>query len=116
MEKQHRIKINILFMLGALIPLLVLSGCTQQSNNYGGNTVSIQNLAFNPSTLTVTAGTTVTWINNDNVDHNVMSSTGAFSSGTLANGQSYTYTFNTPGTYDYSCTIHPSMKGTIIVQ
>jgi len=115
-KKLNKTKINSLILIGALIPLLLLTGCTQQSNNPGANTVSIQNYAFSPGTLTVPSGTTVTWMNNDNVDHTVVSTTGTFTSGTLAKGQSYTYTFTTPGTYDYTCSIHPSMKGTIIVQ
>ncbi len=115
-KKPITTKINILILVSVATPILFLAGCTQQPTNQGENTVSIQNLAFNPSTLTVSNGTTVTWTNNDNVGHTVIEANGLFSSGTLAKGQTFTYTFTTKGTYAYSCSIHPSMRGTIIVQ
>ncbi|MFA5107700.1 MAG: cupredoxin family copper-binding protein [Patescibacteria group bacterium] len=87
---------------------------TSNSNATTGNSVTISNFAFSPATLTVTAGTAVTWVNNDSVTHTVTAS--AFNSGDLAPGQTYTFTFSTPGTYAYSCSIHPTMTGTIIVQ
>jgi plastocyanin len=85
----------------------------------GGNTISIKNFAFEPSTLTVKAGTTVTWVNNDGASHTIVSDTGSpvsFSSDPFATGASYTFTFTQPGTYPYHCSIHPAMKGEIIVQ
>lgn len=78
------------------------------------NSVLIQNYSFSPSTLTVKAGTTVTWTNKDSATHNLKSST--FSSPDLGTGDTFKFTFNTPGTFDYSCGIHPTMTGTIIVQ
>jgi plastocyanin len=72
--------------------------------------------AFNPGNYTVKAGTTVTWYNADASTHTVTSTTsGVFDSGNLGSGQSYSYKFNTPGTFNYYCVIHPNMKGTIIV-
>jgi plastocyanin len=85
----------------------------------GGNSVTIKNFAFDPSILTVKTGTVVTWVNNDGVPHALVSDAGspaAFSSDTLSTGTSYTFTFIQAGTYPYHCSIHPSMKGTIIVQ
>jgi plastocyanin len=76
--------------------------------------VSIENFAFNPAALTITAGTTVTWTNNDSATHTIKSS--AFNSQDLAHGQTFEFKFNTKGTYDYSCGIHPAMTGKIIVQ
>jgi plastocyanin len=84
-----------------------------------GNSVSIKNFAFDPSTLTVKAGTAVTWVNNDGALHALVSDTGspvAFSSDPFATGASYTFTFTQPGTYPYNCSIHPAMKGEIVVQ
>jgi plastocyanin len=115
-KKLNKIKINVLILVSTVAPILFLSGCTQQQTNHGVNTISMENFAFNPSTLTVSNGTTVTWINNDNVDHTVTAEGGLFDSGTLTKGENFTYTFTEPGTYSYSCSIHPSMKGTIIVQ
>jgi len=115
-KKLNTTKINVLILVSAVAPILLLSGCTQQQTNPGTNTVSIENFSFNPNTLTVPNGTTVTWINNDNVDHTVTAEGGLFNSGPLSNGQNFTYTFTVPGTYNYSCSIHTSMKGTILVQ
>ena len=78
--------------------------------------VAISQFAFAPATLTITAGDTVTWTNDDPVIHTATSTTGAFDSGDLAQGESYSFTFTTPGTYDYLCTPHPTMTGRIVVQ
>ncbi len=81
-----------------------------------GNTVTIANMAFSPSSLTVARGTTVTWTNNDGVSHTSTSNTGVWDTGTIQPGSSATFTFNTAGSYAYHCSIHPSMTGTIVVQ
>jgi plastocyanin len=78
------------------------------------NTVNIQNFTFNPATLTVKKGTTVTWTNNDSVAHQLKSA--AFNSTGLTNDQTFSFTFTTAGTFDYACAIHPSMTGKIIVE
>jgi len=75
--------------------------------------VSIKNFAFNPTPLTVKVGTTITWINSDSMAHQIKSAT--FNSVALSNGQNFQFTFSTVGEYDYSCAIHPSMLGKIIV-
>jgi plastocyanin len=79
------------------------------------NTVSIQNLSFAPQTLTVASGTTVTWVNNDTTTHTTTSDTGVWSSPNLAPSQSFSFTFTTPGTYTYHCSIHTTMTATIVV-
>lgn len=108
----------ILFVM-AIVGIVGVSGCTSQNqtsnSSAGANSVAIQNMAFNPTTLTVPVGTTVTWKNLDSTTHHVVSNTGAFDSGDLANGQSYSFTFNQAGTFPYHCSIHPSMTGTIVV-
>lgn len=76
--------------------------------------ISIQGFAFSPATLTVKKGTTVTWTNNDSVIHTIKSA--SFNSGNLAKGDTFKFTFDTAGTFDYSCGVHPSMTGKIIVQ
>ncbi|MDO8467536.1 MAG: cupredoxin family copper-binding protein [Nanoarchaeota archaeon] len=79
--------------------------------------VEIKSFAFSPSTLTVNVGDSVTWTNYDSVKHTVTSDSGSeLDSEMLSNGQSYSHTFNTPGTYAYHCTPHPGMKATIVVQ
>lgn len=78
--------------------------------------VNIQNFAFSPNTLTVKAGTTVTWTNMDSVSHTVTSDSGSeLNSGNIPTGSSYSHTFNTPGTYNYHCSIHTGMVATIVV-
>ena len=78
-----------------------------------GPSVSIAGFAFSPGALTVPAGTTVLWANNDTVPHTVTGS--GFGSGDLANGATFRHTFATPGTYAYRCSIHPSMTATVTV-
>ncbi|MGH3856778.1 MAG: cupredoxin domain-containing protein [Pseudonocardiaceae bacterium] len=79
------------------------------------NAVAIQNFAFSPATVTIKAGTTVTWTNRDQDAHTVSAMSGAFHSAALNTGQSYSHTFTTPGRFDYLCTIHPFMLGTVVV-
>lgn len=75
------------------------------------NTVNIKSYSFQPSTLSVPAGTTVTWHNQDNVQHTVTSDIkGLFDSGAIATGKEFTFTFPAPGSYSYHCSIHPGMK------
>ena len=81
-----------------------------------GTSVAIKDYAFTPATLTIPAGTTVTWTNNDTVPHTATASDGSFDSGNLNPGQSFSFTFATPGSYPYVCQYHAGMKGTIVVQ
>ena len=76
--------------------------------------INIQNYSFTPAALTVQKGATVTWTNNDSAPHQIKSD--SFNSSTLSNGQTFSFTFNNAGTFDYSCAIHPSMTGQIIVE
>jgi plastocyanin len=77
--------------------------------------VTISNFTFQPSSLQVHVGTTVTWTNNDSTAHTVTSDTSSFNSGTLAPGGTFAFTFTQAGTFSYHCNIHPSMHGTITV-
>ncbi len=78
--------------------------------------VSIQNFAFQPQTIQIAKGTTVTWTNVDSAPHTVTFRNGGMTgSGALQRGQSFSYTFSTPGTYAYFCGAHPYMTGTVIV-
>lgn len=78
--------------------------------------IEIANLAFSPATVTVAAGTTVTWTNKDSVPHTATSRTPLFDSGKLDGGGKFSYTFNQKGTFEYYCTFHPNMAGKVIVQ
>jgi 3',5'-cyclic-AMP phosphodiesterase len=81
------------------------------------NQIGIDNFSFTPRTLTVRRGTTVTWINSDDVPHVIVSTRQKFpGSKVIDTNQRYSYTFDTAGAYDYFCAIHPIMTGTIVVQ
>ena len=90
---------------------------SQQNSSREQYQVKIDNFSFGPATLTVPAGTTVTWINQDDVPHNVVSSEGkTLKSPVLDTGQKFSYTFAAAGTYPYYCGLHPKMTGKVIVQ
>jgi plastocyanin len=78
--------------------------------------VTIDNFAFAPETLTVAAGTNVTWTNRDDIPHSIVESNGLFHSQAFDTNGTYSYTFEKAGTYDYICGLHPHMKGQIIVK
>src|SRR5581483_10521718 len=78
--------------------------------------VSIDNFTFGPPTLTVAAGTTVTWTNNDDIPHTVRAVDGSFHSKAMDSADSYSFTFAKPGVYSYFCSIHPKMVGKVVVK
>jgi plastocyanin len=82
------------------------------------NQIVIDNFTFRPRSLTVAAGTRVTWVNRDDVPHTATSSgkPRAFDSGTLDTDDRFAHVFATPGTYDYFCAVHPHMTGRVIVK
>lgn len=86
------------------------------STTSAANAVQIKGFAFNPATITVKVGTSVTWTNGDNVNHTVTDDKGAFDSGAVASGSTFSQTFKTAGTFTYHCKIHPSMTATVVVQ
>jgi len=77
--------------------------------------MNMQNFAYQMANIQVHAGTTVTWTNQDNVPHSITFKNGMKDSGLLYQGQSFSYTFSTPGTYQYYCTVHPYMVATVTV-
>jgi plastocyanin len=78
--------------------------------------VKIDNFSFAPQTLTVRAGTTVTWTNRDDIPHTIVSTDGVFKSKVRDTDEKFSYTFTKPGTYTYYCSVHPKMTGKIVVQ
>jgi len=93
-----------------------------QANNSGNNTnatpntVVVSNMSFGPTTITVPKGTTITWKNNDGMSHTATSDTGDWDSGNIPTGGSKSVTFNSIGTFQYHCTLHPMMTATVVVQ
>jgi plastocyanin len=76
----------------------------------------MQNIAFDPASVTVKVGQTVTWVNDDSVTHNVTAQSGAaFKSNNFGQGGTYSFKATKPGTIKYVCTLHPGMDGTLIV-
>ena len=123
---------HLTLLIVVLVTFITLCGCTgsvpsappatTQTQAPGAVTVTLQNFAFNPASMTVPKGTTVTWVNQDTAEHTIVNDAqgpvarGAlFTSNPLPKGASYTYTFDTTGTYPYHCSLHPSMKATVIV-
>jgi amicyanin len=80
-----------------------------------GNAVTIDNFKFDPATLTVPVGSTVTWTNKDEEPHTIAAKDGSFHSSSLDTKGTYSFTFTKPGSYDYICSIHPFMTGTVVV-
>jgi plastocyanin len=80
-----------------------------------GNAVNIDNFAFVPATLTVPAGSTVTWTNKDEEPHNVVANDGSFHSPGMGSQATFSHTFATAGKFDYVCGIHPFMHATVVV-
>ncbi|MBA2755576.1 MAG: cupredoxin domain-containing protein, partial [Chloroflexia bacterium] len=79
-------------------------------------TVSIADLAFDPPRLEIAAGTTVTWTNDEAIPHTVTSADGTLDSDVLERSDTVSHTFDTAGTFDYACAIHPSMMATVVVK
>ena len=107
--------INLLFC--AAIATSLLTGASRADVPVAPEAkVMIADMSFSPRTLTVAAGTTVTWVNRDGDAHSVESRDKGFtSSPLLSTGEKYSYTFTTPGTYAYYCAVHSSMTGKIVV-
>jgi len=78
--------------------------------------VKIDNFSFSPATLTVAAGTTVTWVNHDDIPHNIVSADKAFKSKVMDTDEKFSFTFTKAGEYPYFCGIHPKMTGKVVVQ
>ena len=122
---------KISIFLSLLIVTVFLSGCSQQTATPTNkvptqaptvvlttlptnvSTIIINNFAFSPANLTVKVGTTVTWQNEDTVLHLIKSD--LFNSPSLKTGDTFKFTFDNKGSYDYVCSLHPSMLGQIIV-
>lgn len=80
------------------------------------NTVKIDNFTFTPAALVVKPGTTVTWVNGDDIPHTVRAKDGAFKSKVLDSNDRFTFTFAKAGEYTYFCSLHPHMTGKVIVR
>jgi len=78
--------------------------------------VDIDQFTFYPQRITVKAGTTVTWVNGDDIPHTIAATNKLFKSKTLDTKDRFSFTFTTPGTYEYFCSLHPHMTGAVVVE
>jgi len=105
-------------LIGAAVGSVLAGGVLfARAQTAAAAAVGIDNFTFNPQTVTVKAGTTVTWTNKDDIPHGIAATNNAFKrSQALDTDDSFSFTFSTPGTYQYFCYIHPHMTGTIVVE
>ena len=108
--------VGVASLLAVALPELTAAGEAVSAAAASPATVKIDNFAFAPATLTITAGTTVTWKNEDDSPHRIGDKNGTFKSAALDTDDTFSHTFTVPGEYAYICTIHPYMAGTIIVK
>ncbi len=101
-----------LLLAAALPPWVSRAGVTSPDSTI----VMAKDFMFAPASLTVAAGSTVTWTNHDEEPHTVVSDSGLFRSGALDTNERFSFRFEKPGTYHYACSIHPRMVGTIVVR
>ena len=105
-------RLLLLAALSLVATMILAAPAAAQGQNV---TVYIRDFYFEPAQLQVEPGTTVTWVNEGAAPHTVTANNGAYDSGTLQPGQSFSWTFNNPGTYGYYCAIHPSMTAAVTV-
>lgn len=98
------------------LPTPAMTSSSAPSVPVAGTAVRIDNFTFVPSTLTVKRGDTVTWTNHDEEPHTVAAGDGSFHSPGMDANATYSFTFTTPGSFDYICSVHPFMHGTVVVQ
>ncbi len=111
------IGITTAVIVGLALSAGMTAGEAQPKTNEGGSQVKIDNFTFAPNTLTVPVGTTVQWVNRDDIPHTVVSEDkSTFKSKALDTDDNFSYTFSKAGTYSYFCSIHPKMTGKVVVQ
>ena len=108
---------RVLLTLVSVAALWVMAASSPSSAAPPDSTrIVIKDFMFTPNSLTVKAGSTVTWVNKDDEPHSVVSDTGLFRSGAVDTNETSSFKFDKPGTYPYHCALHPRMVATIIVQ
>ena len=103
-------------LVAPLLAAITLRVSAQNAAQDAPGAIGIDNFTFNPQRLTVKAGTTVTWTNKDDIPHAIAAVSKQFKSKALDTGDAYSFTFTTPGAYEYFCSLHPHMTGTIVVE
>ena len=108
--------IGVAAFIAAATPICAVAGESGHQAVAKIATITIDHHAFAPATLTIAAGTTVTWKNSDDSPHTVREKEKVFGSGPLDTGDSFSYTFATPGEFPYFCSLHPFMTGRVVVE
>ena len=116
MTRLSRISTIAVFLFALIIFVAAPRTAAAPGSGAAPAEVKIDNFSFTPATITVPAGTDVTWTNRDDIPHNVVSDDHSIKSKTLDTDEKFTFTFTKPGTYSYFCSLHPKMKGTVVVQ
>ena len=112
MQKSTAVSLRALAALIALMALVVING----NANAADAQIKIANFTFEPPVLTVKVGTTVTWVNDDDIPHLVSEKDGKFRSSALDTDATFSQTFKDAGTIEYFCVLHPHMTGKIVVE
>src|ERR1700751_1314469 len=107
--------VAVAVVLGGVFPTLKSFRVRAQDKSATAE-VKIDNFSFGPAALTVSVGTTVTWINRDDIPHTVVSTDKVFKSKVLDTDEKFSYTFTKAGEFPYFCSIHPKMTGSVVVQ
>ena len=108
--------LRLLLCFAAMMGLFTVCGPLAAADPADPTKILVRDFMFSPTPLTIKAGSTVTWTNMDDEPHTAVSDTGLFKSGGMDTNDSFSFKFDKPGTYHYTCTIHPRMTGTIVVQ
>ena len=108
----------VALLLGPVIGALLAFGtvAAQDATKKDANEITIDNFTFTPKELTVPVGTTVKWVNHDDIPHTIVEKKTTFRSKALDTDDSYSFTFTSAGTFDYFCGLHPHMVGQVIVK
>jgi plastocyanin len=108
----------VALVLGPVIGAMLAFGAVaaQDATKKDANEITIDNFTFTPKELTVAVGTTVRWVNHDDIPHTVVEKKMTFRSKALDTDDSYSFTFTSAGTFDYFCGLHPHMVGQVIVK
>jgi amicyanin len=106
----------VAMLLGPFVGALLAFGTVAAQETKHANVVTIDNFTFTPPELTIAVGTTVKWVNHDDIPHSVVDGNKAFRSKALDTDDAYSFTFASAGTYSYFCGLHPHMQGKIIVK
>src|SRR5579871_750803 len=106
----------VAMLLGPVVGALLAFGTVAAEEAKEANVVTIDNFTFTPPEMTVSVGTTVKWVNHDDIPHSVVNKDKVFRSKALDTDDSFSYTFASAGTFDYFCGLHPHMVGKVIVK